>query len=198
MSLATERDARLIRRIAQGDHCALSELFDRHSRPITRYAWALAESRADTEELAQDTFVTIWRGAGRLPVETSALPSLLVTCRDHSRRGVVQEKNSDFEFADQHVTASKDEPAYIVTPEKSDTAAAHKSCTLRTLSPKKSDSQPSGRSRQLRNPRAAGTSGAGVARGRLQAARCLRSSAVHRRSRLQSAPQESATRISQR
>lgn len=85
MSLAREHDARLVELIARGNNGALAELFDRHSRAVTRYAWALAASPTDAEELVQDTFVTVWRSAERLTIETSALPWLLVTCRNHSR-----------------------------------------------------------------------------------------------------------------
>jgi RNA polymerase sigma factor (sigma-70 family) len=85
MSLASTHDARLIELIADGDNAALTALFDRHAPAVTRYAWALATTRADAEELVQDTFVTVWRNAGRIVVETSALPWLLVTCKNHGR-----------------------------------------------------------------------------------------------------------------
>lgn len=54
-------------------------------------------------------------------------------------KGTVQsKKTSDFDFADQHFTASKDEPAYIVKSEKSGAEAAHKGSALKKL--KKKDS----------------------------------------------------------
>lgn len=46
---------------------------------------------------------------------------------------IVERKTSDFEFADQHFTASKDEPAFIVESEKSGSQAAHKGSALRKL-----------------------------------------------------------------
>lgn len=49
-------------------------------------------------------------------------------------RGTVEEKRTkDFEHDDQHFTASVDEPAYIVTSEKSGATAAHKGTALRKL-----------------------------------------------------------------
>lgn len=49
-------------------------------------------------------------------------------------RGTVEEKRTkDFEHDDQHFTASADEPAYIVTSEKSGATAAHKGSALRKL-----------------------------------------------------------------
>lgn len=51
--------------------------------------------------------------------------------------GVVHsKKTSDFDFADQHFTASKGAPAYIVTSEKSGAKAAHKGSALRKLKKK--------------------------------------------------------------
>lgn len=47
---------------------------------------------------------------------------------------VVEQRTRDFEFAGQHFTASKDEPAYIVESEKSGDKAAHKGSALRRLS----------------------------------------------------------------
>lgn len=75
-------DADLLERVARGDQRAVSVVFDRHAAAVTRYAWALATSRADVEEIVQDTFVTMWRKAGEIALaEASLLPWLLVTCR---------------------------------------------------------------------------------------------------------------------
>lgn len=46
---------------------------------------------------------------------------------------IVERKTSDFEFAHQNFTASKDEPAFIVESEKSGGKAAHKGSALRKL-----------------------------------------------------------------
>jgi RNA polymerase sigma-70 factor (ECF subfamily) len=79
-------DAQLLERIRDGETRALSGLYDRHSAAVARYAWALAADRHDVEEILQDTFVTLWRSArGIRLVDASALPWLLVTCRNHAR-----------------------------------------------------------------------------------------------------------------
>lgn len=75
-------DADLLDRVARGDQRALSVVFDRHAAAVTRYAWAIAASRPDVEEIVQDTFVTMWRKAGEIALaEASLLPWLLVTCK---------------------------------------------------------------------------------------------------------------------
>ena len=44
-------DADLVRRVAGGDQRALAVVFDRHAASVTRYAWAIAPSRMDVEEI---------------------------------------------------------------------------------------------------------------------------------------------------
>jgi len=76
-------DSDLLRRIGQGDERALSNAFDRHATTVARYAWALAPSSMDVEEIVQDTFLTLWRrGADIALLDRSLLPWLLVTCRN--------------------------------------------------------------------------------------------------------------------
>jgi RNA polymerase sigma-70 factor (ECF subfamily) len=78
-------DGRLLALTAEGDQRALSSLYDKYAPAVTRYAWALAPDRHDVEEILQDTFVTLWRGAKRIDlIDASLLPWLLVTCRNHS------------------------------------------------------------------------------------------------------------------
>ena len=55
------------------------------------------------------------------------------TSQGRTRGKVVEKKTKDFEFADQHFTASSDEPKYIVQSEKTDAKAAHNGSALRKL-----------------------------------------------------------------
>ena len=85
----TGTDAELLQRLASGDQRALSVAFDRHAAAVTRYAWAIAPSRMDVEEIVQDTFLTLWRKAADIMLaETSMLPWLLVTCRNFGMNAV--------------------------------------------------------------------------------------------------------------
>lgn len=79
-------DSELLRRSASGDQRAFAVLFDAHVESVTKYAWALADSRSDVHDIVQDTFVTAWRRAGSIRLGgSSVLPWLLVTCRNHVR-----------------------------------------------------------------------------------------------------------------
>jgi RNA polymerase sigma-70 factor (ECF subfamily) len=82
----TADDAALARRLASGDRAALAIAFDRFAPTLTRYAWAIAGSKQDVEELVQDTFLTLWQKADGVQLATGELlPWLLVVCRNHAR-----------------------------------------------------------------------------------------------------------------
>lgn len=78
-------DGELLRQIAAGSSAGMRALVAKHSRTLIRYAWALVESPSDVDDVVQDTFVTAWRSADRIGTSgESALPWLLVTCRNHA------------------------------------------------------------------------------------------------------------------
>ncbi len=86
MDQPTDADAALARRLALGDRAALADAFDRFAPTLTRYAWALAASKQDVEELVQDTMLTLWQKAATIDLPTGTLlPWLLVVCRNHAK-----------------------------------------------------------------------------------------------------------------
>ena len=56
------------------------------------------------------------------------------TSQGRTQGRILERRTSDFEFAGQHFTASRDEPAFVVESEKSGDRAAHKGSALRKLS----------------------------------------------------------------
>jgi RNA polymerase sigma factor (sigma-70 family) len=56
-------DEALVRRVAGGDDRALSELYDRYSRPVYAMGIRLLGDTSLAEELVQDAFTSVWRGA---------------------------------------------------------------------------------------------------------------------------------------
>jgi RNA polymerase sigma-70 factor (ECF subfamily) len=57
-------DEELIRRVAEGDDLALSELYDRYSRPVYATGIRVLGDASLAEELVQDAFMSVWRAAG--------------------------------------------------------------------------------------------------------------------------------------
>jgi RNA polymerase sigma-70 factor, ECF subfamily len=56
-------DEELIGQVAQGDERALSELYDRYARPVYATGVRLLRDTQLAEELVQDAFTNVWRGA---------------------------------------------------------------------------------------------------------------------------------------
>jgi RNA polymerase sigma factor (sigma-70 family) len=79
-------DSRLWEQIAQGDHAAFTELFERHAEAVWNYAYRLTASWSQAEDLLSATFLTAWRkrGAAQL-VRDSALPWLYTVTANRAR-----------------------------------------------------------------------------------------------------------------
>ena len=58
-------DARLMRRVAEGDRSALASLVRRHQRRVLELAYRTTGDRTLAEDVAQDAFLRIWRSADR-------------------------------------------------------------------------------------------------------------------------------------
>lgn len=81
-----ESDGELVRLAARSDRGAFSALFARHSTAVYRYAWGITRDNRDAEEVSQEVFVLAWKKLASLRiVDSSALPWLLVTCRNVGR-----------------------------------------------------------------------------------------------------------------
>jgi RNA polymerase sigma factor (sigma-70 family) len=79
-------DTELLDAAAHDDPAAFALLFDRHAPAVGRYAWAFVGSLDEVQELVQETFITAWKKrTGIRIVDTSVLPWLLVTCRNHAQ-----------------------------------------------------------------------------------------------------------------
>ncbi|MFJ3383486.1 MULTISPECIES: RNA polymerase sigma factor [unclassified Curtobacterium] len=113
MDDTNEADVALVRRMARGEPGALAEAFDRFAPTLTRYAWALAGSRQDVEELVQDTFLTLWQKTDTIDLATRSLvPWLLVVCRNHARNQARRTMKA----------ASDDLPEELAAPAEADDA----------------------------------------------------------------------------
>jgi RNA polymerase sigma-70 factor, ECF subfamily len=56
-------DARLMQRIAQRDHQALGELYDRFSGPLFATALRILRDSSEAQDVVHDAFVTLWEKA---------------------------------------------------------------------------------------------------------------------------------------
>jgi RNA polymerase sigma factor (sigma-70 family) len=83
------QDRELLELAASGDQLAFADLYDRHAETVARYVWAWFENVADVQDIVQETFVTTWQKASSVRiVDSSALPWLLTTSKNHARNRV--------------------------------------------------------------------------------------------------------------
>lgn len=56
-------DSELIQRIGEGDRDAFESLYERYARPVFGFALRRLRDRGQAEDVAQETFASIWRSA---------------------------------------------------------------------------------------------------------------------------------------
>ena len=83
-------DVQLMTRLADGDKQALAELVQRHQQRVLELAYRLSGDWALAEDLAQDTFLRVWRSADRYRPQarfTTWLHRIVVNlCLDASKK----------------------------------------------------------------------------------------------------------------
>ena len=90
-AVETRTDEALAALAAAGDRLACRRLMDRHLAPILRYASRLLADSAEAEDVAQETFLRLWRSLDRWPADGSGLAAWLFRvahnlCIDRIRR----------------------------------------------------------------------------------------------------------------
>ncbi|GAA1492642.1 RNA polymerase sigma factor [Curtobacterium herbarum] len=100
-------DTELITSIGRGDAEAYTEMLDRHSRAVFRYAWGLADQRSDVDDIVQETFLVAWRRRKDIRiVGSSALPWLLTSARNIAMNTNRQRRSHRIDDIDEHTGAS--------------------------------------------------------------------------------------------
>ncbi len=72
-------DEDLISLVEEGDAEAFAALYDRHSRAAFSLAYRMMGERQAAEDLAQDSFLKIWRGAGSYRAERGSVRTWILS-----------------------------------------------------------------------------------------------------------------------
>jgi RNA polymerase sigma-70 factor (ECF subfamily) len=67
-------DAQDVARAANGDAAAMSRLYRRHASRVQAVAFRLTRDAALSEDVVQETFIKLWRHAGRWDAEKASVP----------------------------------------------------------------------------------------------------------------------------
>jgi RNA polymerase sigma-70 factor (ECF subfamily) len=70
-------DVDLLRQVAAGDEAAFAELYDLYAPPVYNYLLRLVNETAVAEEILQEVFLAMWRGASRFRAEAKVKTWLL-------------------------------------------------------------------------------------------------------------------------
>jgi RNA polymerase sigma-70 factor (ECF subfamily) len=93
---ANDPDAELAARAKKGDRAAMALLVERHNAAVSRLLWRFVKTRADLEDLVQDTFLRMVRGLphwrGQQPFAHWLLRIASNTGRDYFRRQTVRRR----------------------------------------------------------------------------------------------------------
>jgi RNA polymerase sigma-70 factor (ECF subfamily) len=71
-------DSELVSQLARGEQTAFQVLYERHWKPVYRFAWLLAKSVADAEDITQDCFLTLARKASSFDPTRAQLRTWLI------------------------------------------------------------------------------------------------------------------------
>lgn len=101
----------LLERLREGDRSSLATLYRQHRRSVYVAALSALRSRADAEEILQDTFVTMWsRRRSIALVGESTLPWLLTTARYlalNRLRAIARRKSDSLDTANELPSAGR-------------------------------------------------------------------------------------------
>ena len=108
--LKRREDADLLAASARRDQAAFAELVNRYYRPVYRLVWRMTSGHADSEDIAQEAFIKLWREPQQVR-EAAALKGWLMRVAsnaaiDRSRKRVHAAIDAADEIADPAATAA--------------------------------------------------------------------------------------------
>lgn len=106
---ATDPDATLMLRVKRGDRAAFEELVTRYQQPVLSFIYRTLPDATEAEDLAQGTFVQVWKSAARYEPSAKFSTWLFTIARNLCL--------NEFRRRSRHPADSLDAPAHAGTDE---------------------------------------------------------------------------------
>lgn len=107
----------LIKKIAKGDKCALSDLYNETRSAVYGFALSMTKNRDDSEDILQDTFIKVWQNAANYQSQGTPMAWILsitknlslMKLREHGRKQDLAPEEWDALFHDADPSATIDD-----------------------------------------------------------------------------------------
>jgi RNA polymerase sigma-70 factor, ECF subfamily len=87
-------DETLLTRIARSDLKAFQAVYDRYSGPVYSFAWSMLRDASLAQEITQDVFLAIWRGAGAFDLGRGTARSWILSLAHHKSVDAVRRRRA--------------------------------------------------------------------------------------------------------
>lgn len=107
----------LIKKIAKGDKCALSDLYNETRSAVYGFALSMTKNRDDSEDILQDTFIKVWQNVANYQSQGTPMAWILsitknlslMKLREHGRKQDLAPEEWDALFHDADPSATIDD-----------------------------------------------------------------------------------------
>jgi RNA polymerase sigma-70 factor, ECF subfamily len=121
-------DEDLMQLAGDGDVRAFELIFDRHAAPSFSLAYRMCHRRAIAEDVVQETFLSLWRNAGRYERTRGSVRSWVLTvARNRAIDALRRARGSDSRNAGDHGIAER-----LAAPERTETEVVRRDDARRT------------------------------------------------------------------
>ena len=135
LQLITERDIRLLRRIAARDEDAISELYDLYAKYMLSTIYFILKDKAESEDVLQDVLLTIWNKINSYD-QTLGNPISWIIRITRNRaidRLRVRKNNTSIEFISETTILDLEEDSKSVDPEYNTDLKREKAAVIEVL-----------------------------------------------------------------
>lgn len=106
-----DTDAALMTRVREGDRAAFEQLVDRYQQPIMNFVARMLRDETEAEDVAQHTFVQVWKAAHRYEVSARFSTWLFTIARNLCLNEIRRRSRHAADSLDAPISQDEDQPA---------------------------------------------------------------------------------------